>query len=768
MNTKWVARMVLLALLVFGTAACGRPTPETPSPTPPGRPADTPAPRGAADLSAERTRVECRHPGQVAEDVPVGDHEPVGTGDQINTDQSGRGILTFADFLRVEVFRKTRLQVKAAPDPNAPPIVKLYLALGTTLQQLQRKANQRVDVTTDSDWATIRAVATTYLISVDDDEVTWVVVFDGEVAVEAQEQTVVVRAGQATWVEPGRLPHAPIDVDLGATGEWVDRLRGTGEVGPIRPVIVPPEEEDHTDPWLEVWHSPERPDETQEVTVGAEAGDDVSGLDRIEIEMPGRPLVTCRASPCEATGGPYSVGEFDYDVWAFDKAGNTTHQVGSIAVAPREEEDHMDPWLEVWHWPERADETQEITVGAEAGDDGSGLDRIEIEMPGQPLVTCAASPCEATGGPYSVGEFGYEVRAFDRAGNMAYREGSIAVAPREEEDHVDPWLEVWHSPSEPNEEERVSVFAEAGDNESGLDRIEIEMPGQPLVTCAASPCEATGGPYFVGEFGYEVWAFDRAGNVTYREGQFVVAAIPVQDNPPVVEGNHVEPSTLYQGDEFRIRLVASDDFGVQSIRWWSEGTGDDYFDYGDEATCGGITWCELNWSLEWTGMDGEFTFYAQARDTAGQLSSVESTTINVLTSAARFSLLIGGGPFSSDEWVQDALGFAIDWSALREEIGEVVLVDFLSGETLAGPTEPAYSPDRAKALLEEVGYYGFDTMLLFVPDDELAAVLAEWVAGYLYEVEIYLESAWVDPADARARLTTMIEAGESGLLVERR
>ena len=528
-----------------------------------------PKPVRAADLLAERSQVQCRHPGEMAKEVPVSQHESVGTGDKINTDQTGLGILTFADFLRVEVFRQTGLQVKAAPDPNAPLIVKLYLALGTTLQQLKKRAGQRVDVTTDTDWATIRAVSTTYLISVDDDEVTWVVVSDGEAEVEAQGQTVIVRAGQATWVEPGQPPHSPIDVDSGAVEKWLEKLGGTGEVGPIRPVIQPSEEEDETDPWLEVWHSPSEPNEGQLVTVVAEAGDDETGLDRIEIQMSGQPLVTCRESYCEASGGPYPAGEYSYEVGAFDAAGNVVYQAGSITVVALRPEDGTDPWLEVGHWPEEPDETQEVTVGAKAGDDETGLDRIEIQMPGQPLVTCRESYCEASGGPYPAGEYSYEVGAFDAAGNVAYREGHFAV----------------------------------------------------------------------------------------------------------------------------------------------------------DATA--------------------------------------------LPSAARFSLLIGGELFN-DEWVQNALGFGIDWGALRDEIGEVVLVDFLSGDVLADSTEPAYDPERARELLAEAGYYGFDAMLLFDRDDEFATSLAELVTDYLYAVEIYPKYLWVASADARTNFADMIAAGESGLLIERR
>jgi ABC-type transport system substrate-binding protein len=135
---------------------------------------------------------------------------------------------------------------------------------------------------------------------------------------------------------------------------------------------------------------------------------------------------------------------------------------------------------------------------------------------------------------------------------------------------------------------------------------------------------------------------------------------------------------------------------------------------------------------------------------------------------ARFSLLIGGGPFA-DESVQNALGFGINWGELGEEIGEVVLVDFASEETLPGPTEMAYRPDSARELLDEAGYPdGFDVVLLFDPDDKSAARLAELVAGYFSVVGIHPQYLWVAPADARTELATMIAAGENSLLIERR
>jgi hypothetical protein len=206
MAVKRIAQIICLMLLALTAEACGG----TPTPT-----SD-----GVADLLTESHQVQCRHPGEADKEVPVGQHEPVSTGDEINTDENGLGILTFADFLRVEVFRKTGLQVKAAPDPDAPPIVKLYLALGTTLQELQKRAGERVIVTTETEWATIKSVSTKYLISVDEDEVTSVFVYEGEAEVEAQQQIVTVRAGQATLVEPRQAPRPPMDAEMGAVGEW--------------------------------------------------------------------------------------------------------------------------------------------------------------------------------------------------------------------------------------------------------------------------------------------------------------------------------------------------------------------------------------------------------------------------------------------------------------------------------------------------------------------------------------------------------------------
>lgn len=661
MSVKRMAQVICLVLLALTVGSCGRtptptptptstptstraptdtpipatdtPTPaaETPTPTPvmntptstPVTATPTPTPVRAAGLSAEKTKVQCRHPGEAVEEVGVGDHEPVGTGDEVNTDETGRGILTFSDFLRVEVFRQTGLQVRAAPDPDAPLIVKLYLALGTTLQELQEQAEQVV-VITETDWATITSVSTEYLISVDEDGITSVVAYKGEVRVVAQQRAVTLQEGQATYVKPREAPRSPSDVEMAAVDDWVSGAREAEDVGSIKPRIFPSADALTPTSTPTATTKPTRTPTSTPTATPTLTPADVRLISDLQISEL-NPLV---GESVEATFKVRNYGEQTFTATYFGVKGR--------------------------------------------GPDDSIQDFPLIE-----------NFSLAPGAEYTYSED----RSFSEPGEY--------------------WFAPHYSP----------------DGSKWLD-------------------------------------------ITWPDGGASYVYSTVQDNPPIVEKVYVEPATIYQGEEFRITLVASDDVGLQAMRWRIEGTGDKDFDEGREADCAGITWCEFNWDLKWTGQDGQFIIYAQARDTASQLSSIESTAITVLP-LATFSLSMGGGPFDDDS-VQKAVGFAIDWTALRDKVGGVVLVDFLSGDTLAGPTEPAYDPGRARELLAEAGYYGFDAMLLFDRDDELAASLAELVTDYLYSVEIYPKYLWVAPADARTNFADMIAAGESGLLIERR
>jgi hypothetical protein len=256
-------------------------------------------------------------------------------------------------------------------------------------------------------------------------------------------------------------------------------------------------------------------------------------------------------------------------------------------------------------------------------------------------------------------------------------------------------------------------------------------------------------------------------DITWPDGRTSYVYISVvPDYPPQVSLS-VEPSTIYKGADLVIKVTASDDIGLQSVRWWSVGTGDGALDQGEEFAYGGGTGpVDRSWSRTWTGNKGKFNIYAEARDTANQQSSRASTMITVLPTE-KFTLLSGGEPLA-DASVQVAMGRAINWAALREKVGEVVLVDFDSGETLAGPKEPEHNPDLARRLLAETDDGRFDAVLLYDSGDVPATELAEAVAGYLNGVGISVERRGVASANARTHFTAMLAADESGFLIERR
>jgi len=555
----------------------------------------------------------------------------VHTGDEITIGDESLGILTVAEFLRVEAFSKARLRVNTVPDPDGSPTVKLYLVSGTMLQELQRQVDQQVDVTMETYWVTIRAVSTACLVSVDDHEGTWVVVFYGEAEVEAQGHTAVVRTGQATWVEPYKEPRPPFDVSVTAVDAWANRARQVEEeVESIQQVIA-----------ASLTPTP-TPTSTPTPTP-------------MPTPTPtSTPTSTPTATPTLIPGKAHLISDLQIS--------NLSPLVGESVEAT----------FKVRNYGEQAFKAAKLLVKGQ-GPDGSIQDF-------RPREDFSLAPgAEDT---YS------ESRSFSSSGRH--------------------WFTPYYSPD-------------------GVSWNDITWPD---------------------------------GRTSY------VYINVVPDYPPQVTVS-VKPATIYREAELGIRVTASDDIGLESIRWWSEGTGDESLDSGGEFVYdGGVTSFDKSWSQKWTGKKGKFTIHAQARDSASQLSSVVSAAITVLPTE-KFSLLSGGEPFN-DALVQVAMGLALNWPALREEVGEVVLVDFDSEETLADPKEAEYNPNLARSLLAQTGHERFDAVILYDSGDEPATELAEAVANDLNAVNISAARRGIASANARTRFADMIAAGESGFLIERR
>ncbi len=603
MAVKRMVQVICLVLLAFVAVACSTATP-------------TPTPDLGAKLLVERSQVQLQKPDELIVATLVDQHMSVDAGNEITTGDNGLGILTVADSLRVEILPSTMLQVKAVPEPDAPSTVKLHLVSGAVLQQLQRQVGQQLDVTIETDWATIRAESRPCQVYVEDNGVTRVVVLGGGAEVEAQDKKVVLRSGQATLVKPYQPPNAPDTAASWPIEDWVSRRRESATLESIQTVIATL-----------------TPTSTPTIT--------------------STPTQTPTPTPTSTPTIPPTL--------------------------PADVRLTSDLWISK-HTP-RVGET----------------------------ITATFNVKNYGGQTFNPRKFGVMGRGPGNIVRDFYMIGDFSLDP--------------------------------GDKGYYEHNRELDIPGQYVFR-----------PYYHKQDGSE-WLD------VPPDGWTNVITITV-DGPPVVGAISIEPETIYQGADFRIRVTASDDFGVQSI-WWGS---DDSPDEGDEISCDGKTSCELDLTPKWKGKKGECTIYVQALDIVGQLSNKKSLAITVL-STGTFSLLIGGGPFN-DTSVQAAMGLAINWAVLQEEIGKVVLVDFDSRETLAGPAESAYDLDLAKDLLARVGYYNFDVVLLYNPSDELATELAEKVAGYLKDVDISVEPRGVAQTDARTNFEAIIAADESCLLVE--
>jgi len=202
------AEMIILILVIVGLAcfssSCSSPDPVTPLP-----------PRGAVHLYTHNDEVKFRVAGGTEQVLPRPQPTAMALNDAIHVDGSGKAHLRFADYLVVDIFRDTDLQINGLSAPDAPPAYRLRLEGGSTFNTInvQEEAHRRVQpsVEFETDWAVIRTVGTAFFTHFDTlQESTWVIVKHGDVEVEAEGVTVEVSTGEQTWVESGSAPIQPL------------------------------------------------------------------------------------------------------------------------------------------------------------------------------------------------------------------------------------------------------------------------------------------------------------------------------------------------------------------------------------------------------------------------------------------------------------------------------------------------------------------------------------------------------------------------------
>ena len=224
---RWVALFVAFGLIGAGCSE--------PSVTPDLTDTSTATFRSLADLTALKIIVK-RLRGDDIRNVQEDEFIDIQVDDLIAVEEAGRGLLRFPDDLAVEIFRTTELQISDVKlDSLGLNLVRLRLAFGTAYIQLNENARARVRL--DTDFASIRADGTEFLLCHAPKIVTCLVTLKGEVEVEAQGQVVTARAGEAVYIFPDQPPQPAICADPEEVNQWMDRKRSTGEIEPLGALV---------------------------------------------------------------------------------------------------------------------------------------------------------------------------------------------------------------------------------------------------------------------------------------------------------------------------------------------------------------------------------------------------------------------------------------------------------------------------------------------------------------------------------------------------
>ena len=262
-----------------------------------------------------------------------------------------------------------------------------------------------------------------------------------------------------------------------------------------------------------VTHSPQNPTDEDAVTISTTASDDGSGIDKIEIYVDGNLATTCTSTTsCSYNAGSFPAGTtITYYAKIYDKAGNTfTTPEGSFTVRESEGEDTTPPTTTITLNPPAPNGnngwyTTSVSFNLTCTDDSSGCNATYFCV--DTINTC--NPENVFQQEQLINESNvWYVRFYsvDNAGNVEeIKSVEIKI------DMESPLFEaIQHSPQEPEEGEQLTISANATDNLSGVERIELYVNDALKSTCNSSSCTFT--ITTPSTLVYYLVAYDNAGN----------------------------------------------------------------------------------------------------------------------------------------------------------------------------------------------------------------------------------------------------------------
>jgi hypothetical protein len=288
-----------------------------------------------------------------------------------------------------------------------------------------------------------------------------------------------------------------------------DKAGNTSDVGSVSFTVVEPQAEDTTPPQVSAQVSGDRDangNYVRSATVTLSASDTESGVDKVEYSLDGQPFAVYANPLAVAQPGAHTVR-----YRATDKAGNTSN-VGSVSftVVDPQPQDTTPPQVSAsvsGDQNEDGDYVGAATVTVSASDTESGVDKVEYSLNGGAFATYSAPVSVNQPGDHTV-----RFRATDKAGNTS-NVGSVAftvVEPGEEDTPPQVSAQVtgnmdwaW------NYVGSARLTISASDEDSGVDKVEYSLDGQPFAVYTNPLVVAQPGAHTV-----RYRATDKAGNTS--------------------------------------------------------------------------------------------------------------------------------------------------------------------------------------------------------------------------------------------------------------
>ncbi|MEU4641406.1 family 16 glycoside hydrolase [Micromonospora sp. NPDC023814] len=346
-------------------------------------------------------------------------------------------------------------------------------------------------------------------------------------------------------------------------------------------------------------------------TVTLSATDEGSGVDRVEYSLDGGPYGTYSAPVTVNQPGQHTV-----TYRATDKAGNTsTPQSVSFTVVEAPKPDTTPPTATAAVTGQRDDNGAYVgsaTVTLSATDSESGVDRVEYSLDGAAYATYSAPVTVNQPGQHTV-----TYRATDKAGNTSAAQSvSFTVVEPPKPDTTPPTATAALTGERDDNGAYVdsaTVTLSATDTESGVDRIEYSLDGQPYATYTAPVAVTQPGQHTL-----SYRATDKAGNTSAAQSvSFTVVRPPEPDTTPPTASAAVtgerDDNGAYVGSA-TVTLSATDtESGVDRIEYSLDGAA--YAGYSAPVT---------------VNQSGQHTLSYRATDKAGNTSAAQSVSFTVV------------------------------------------------------------------------------------------------------------------------------------------